>query len=221
MEQSTKIHIPALQQSLVPAPPPAGHPQALGSCLETPPKPQEQNWEFCFAVRPLLSLRVRHKHVEQWRPQECHQGRGQPHTEQHREVGMAPRDRGDTADFIQVIATDQSPAGHLGHQIAQAEYLFLSWGKRIPPGRIRAGPALTFHCQHDGSQDHDQCLQSIRVDDSCQPPCTGQRHSVGEKKHWIRAWRRQKIPPKKSCQACRDMHTFRRTQASSRSHPGH
>lgn len=123
-------------------------PWALGSCLETPPKPPEQSWEFCFAVKSLISLRVRRKHMEQWCLQECHQGRGQPHSEhqqdgtctstsfmasalEERHTGEAQGWRGHkgTTDFIKVIATDQDPAGHLGHQLAQTEYLFLR-----PPG---------------------------------------------------------------------------------------
>lgn len=85
-EQSTQIHIPALQQCLVPAPPSARHVPGLWDPVETPPKLPEQNWEFCFAAKPLSSLRVRHKPVEQWCPQECHQGRGQPHVEHQGDV---------------------------------------------------------------------------------------------------------------------------------------
>lgn len=59
-------------------------PWALGSCVETPPKAPEQNWDFCFAAKALISLRVRL--VEQWCPQECHQGRGQPHVEHQGDV---------------------------------------------------------------------------------------------------------------------------------------
>jgi len=52
-------------------------------------------------------------------------------------------------------------------------------GTEDPHGRgICAVPALTFHRQHDGSEDHDERLQRVGVDDGRQPPCTRARHSV-------------------------------------------
>lgn len=95
-------------------------PWALGSCLESPPKLlEEQNWEFCFAVKPSISLRARHTLLEQWCPQECHQGRGQLQVEHQGDVpGHLPWWNGTqgtqgTTDSIRVIATNQGPTGHL------------------------------------------------------------------------------------------------------------
>lgn len=123
--QGTQIHIPPLQQCLIPAPPSARH----GPGLWDPAwRPHQNSWSRT-GNSALISLRVRHKLVEQWCPQECHQGRAQPHVEHQGDVSWWNGTRGQrghrgTTDFMKVIATNRGPAGHPGHQIAQTEYLF-------------------------------------------------------------------------------------------------
>lgn len=166
-----------LQQRLVPAPPSA-RPCGVGSCLKSPPP---RCSKFPGAKLEMSNTWT----VSQCSGLEANTGS----SDDHRKVTSA----GDnptwrtrrmlhcifTPGMVHRGTTAKALLGILATELLRLSlFIYFQDCQSGERRRICAVPALTFHRQHDGSEDHDESLQRIGVDDSRQPPCTRARHSV-------------------------------------------